>query len=275
MFSLKSWLFTPATRADRFHRASEGGASALIIDLEDAIAPNLKTEARTAAISYLESSTRSPIPRALRINAPNTKMGLEDLHSLVGSTADPDYLILPKSDSPGAIAMIDSLLKEAGKSARIIAMIETARGVTAAEQIATQTPRPAGLLFGAADLAADLGSRLAWEPLLLARSRVVIAASLAGIAALDSPWFDLADNEGLMREAQGASDLGFHGKTAIHPKQTPVINAAFTPTDEEIEKARRVLDVSQNGAGVVDGQMVDEASARRARLILARAGLHG
>ncbi|HEY6328577.1 MAG TPA: itaconate degradation C-C-lyase RipC [Blastocatellia bacterium] len=272
IFLLKSWLFTPATMADRFGRAAEAGADALIIDLEDAIAPRFKDQARTSAVDFLSGLRENHLPCAVRINPPNGKTGLDDLEAILESRADPDFLVLPKSDSSGVLALVDALLREAGKSTRIIALIETARGLAHLEEIALGTPKPAAFLFGVADLAADLGSEIDWEPMLFARSRLIHASALAGIAALDSPWFDISDRNGLKQETQAAARLGFHGKAAIHPGQIGIINDSFTPTPEQIEQAKQVLEVSAKGAGLVERKMVDEAVARRARLILARAG---
>lgn len=272
IFSLKSWLFTPGTMVDRFDRAAQSHASAMIIDLEDSVAPASKPAARLQTVDYLESRPEGHIACALRINAPNTLSGLDDLRALLASRAAPELLVVPKCDSPGTIGMIADLLKAAGKPTQIIALVETARGLAALDEMASRGPRPAAFLFGAADLAADLGTSVAWEPMLLARLRVVQAAALAGIAALDSPWFDLSNQEGMQREARASAGLGFHGKCAIHPKQIQAINEAFTPTEEEIEKATRVIETSQKGAGLLGSEMVDEATARKARLILARAG---
>jgi (S)-citramalyl-CoA lyase len=271
--SLKSWLFTPATKADHFGRAAEVGADALIIDLEDAVAPADKQKARTAALQYLEQPIGNRLPCALRINAPVTRTGIDDLHFFLGSSAAPDYIILPKCDSPGFVRMVRSLLDQAAKKTQIIAIIESATGVEALPDIVKSDVRPAALLFGAADMAADLGAKTTWETLSFVRSRIVQAAALAGVAAVDSPFFDIGDVDGLKRDTIAAEALGFHGKCAIHPKQIPTINEVFTPSAEEVAKARQILAVNQKGVGSVDHQMVDEAIARKARLILDRAGL--
>jgi (S)-citramalyl-CoA lyase len=273
ILSLKSWLFTPATKADRFGRAAEVQADALIIDLEDAVARSDKQKARTAALQYLERPTEGRLPCALRINAPVTRTGIEDLHSLLESSAAPDYIILPKCDSPGFVSMVRSLLDQAAKETEIIALIESAKGVEALPDIVKSDVRPVALLFGAADMEADLRAKTGWEPLLFVRSRIVQVAASAGIVAVDSPFFDIADLEGLKRETIAARDLGFHGKAAIHPKQVSTINQLFVPSDEEVAKARQVLAVNQQGVGSVDHQMVDEAVARKARLTLERAGI--
>jgi (S)-citramalyl-CoA lyase len=273
ILSLKSWLFTPATKADRFGRAAEVHADALIIDLEDAVALFDKQKARTAALQYLEQPAQGRLPCALRINAPVTRTGIEDLHSLLESSAAPDYIILPKCDSPAFIRMVRTLLDQAAKDTEIIALIESAKAVEALPDIVGSEVRPVALMFGAADMEADLGAKTGWEPLLFVRSRIVQVAASAGIVAVDSPFFDIADLEGLKKETTAARDLGFHGKAAIHPKQISVINDVFAPSDDEVAKARQILAVNQQGVGSVDHQMVDEAIARKARLTLERAAI--
>lgn len=272
LLSLKSWLFTPGTKSDRFARAAEVHADALIIDLEDAVAPSAKSEARSAAIAYLNTLPEDHLPCALRINSPQTKVGLDDLQALLDARAEPDYLVLPKCDSAGIISLVGNLLTEAEKSTEIIALIETAEAVAALEEMASHHPGPAAFLFGAADMAADLGAEAAWEPLLFTRSRLIQVGAMAEIATLDSPYFDLSDEPGLRQETKAAARLGFHGKCAIHPGQIQTINEVLTPTEQEVEWAKRVLEVNRQGVGSVDHQMVDEAIARRARRILARVG---
>jgi (S)-citramalyl-CoA lyase len=271
--SLKSWLFTPATKADRFGRAAEVHADALIIDLEDAVALLDKQKARTAALQYLAQPAQGRLPCALRINAPVTRTGIEDLRSLLESSAAPDYIILPKCDSPAFIRMVRTLLDQAAKDTEMIALIESAKAVEALPDIVGSEVRPGALMFGAADMEADLGAKTGWEPLLFVRSRIVQVAASAGIVAVDSPFFDIADLEGLKKETTAARDLGFHGKAAIHPKQISVINDVFVPSDEEVAKARQILAVNQQGVGSVDHQMVDEAIARKARRTLERAAI--
>jgi (S)-citramalyl-CoA lyase len=273
ILSLKSWLFTPATKADRFGRSAEVHADALIIDLEDAVALLDKQKARTAALQYLEQPAQGRLPCALRINAPVTRTGIEDLHSLLESSAAPEYIILPKCDSPAFIRMVRTLLDQAAKDTEIIALIESAKAVEALPDIVGSEVRPVALMFGAADMEADLGAKTGWEPLLVVRSRIVQVAASAGIVAVDSPFFDIADLEGLKKETTAARDLGFHSKAAIHPKQISVINDVFVPSDEEVAKARQILAVNQQGVGSFDHQMVDEAIARKARLTLERAAI--
>jgi (S)-citramalyl-CoA lyase len=271
--SLRSWLFTPATKADRFGRAPEAGADALIIDLEDAVAPSVKQEARASALRYLAAFPAGRLPSALRINSPETRFGVDDLQGLLSSAAEPDYVIVPKCDSSGLVRLVGRLLQEAKKKAQIIALIESARAAEMLDEVVSGEVRPAAFIFGAADMAADLGAESAWEPLLAVRSRIVLIAARAGIAAFDSPYFDIADAAGLREETKASVRLGFHGKCAIHPAQIATINEILTPTGQQVDRARAILLVSRQGAGSVDGHMVDEAVARKARLVLERAGM--
>ena len=271
--SLKSWLFTPGTKADRFEKAADVHADVLIIDLEDAVAPSAKEEARGSALHYLEGLSSNHLPCALRINAPVARVGQDDLQALLRSSAQPDYIILPKTESAGVIGLVSTLLREAGKSTEVIALIETAKAVAALGEITGADIKPAALLFGAADMSADLGAETAWEPLLMIRSRIVQTAATAGIAVLDSPYFDIANAEGLRRETVASANLGFHAKCAIHPAQIAVINEVLTPTADEVAKARQILVINRQGVGSVGHQMVDEAVARTARLVLERAGI--
>jgi (S)-citramalyl-CoA lyase len=273
ILSLKSWLFTPATKSDRFTRAADVHSDALIIDLEDAVAPSAKTEARETALRYLAGISADRLPCALRINSPDTRFGLDDLRALLNSPATPDYLVLPKCDSSALIALVGNLLREAKKTAQIIALIESAKAIGALKEIAGGEAKPAALVFGAADMAADLGAETAWEPLLWVRARIIQAAASAGIAALDSPYFDIADTEGLKQETKASASLGFRGKCAIHPAQIATINAFLTPSEQQVAEARQILVVNQQGVGSVDHEMVDEAVARKARLVLERAGI--
>lgn len=273
ILSLKSWLFTPATKSDRFTRAADVHSDALIIDLEDAVAPSAKTEARETALRYLAGISADRLPCALRINSPDTRFGLDDLRALLSSPAKPDYLVLPKCDSSALIALVGNLLREAKKTAQIIALIESAKAIGALKEIAGGEAKPAALVFGAADMAADLGAETAWEPLLWVRARIIQAAASAGIAALDSPYFDVADTEGLKQETKASASLGFRGKCAIHPAQIATINAFLTPSEQQVAEARQILVVNQQGVGSVDHEMVDEAVARKARLVLERAGI--
>jgi (S)-citramalyl-CoA lyase len=267
----RSWLFTPGTRADRFDRAAASGADVLIIDLEDAVAPAEKPAARTSAIQFCRERSGT-IQHAIRVNAIDSRAGLADIEALLGHARALDFVILPKVESAAHLRILDALLTEAGLPARLVALVETARGVAAVEDIAAATARLAGVMFGAADFAADLGASADWAALLYARGKLVTACAMAGIAAIDAPFFAIDDAGGLREEAAAAAALGFAGKAAIHPAQVAAINAGFTPSAGALETARRILAACETGVGQVDGRMVDAAMARQARRILSQSG---
>jgi (S)-citramalyl-CoA lyase len=269
----RSWLFTPATHPGRFAKAAAAGADVAILDLEDAVAPKDKAQARRNALDYLANSPSDGALHALRVNGLDTLAGISDLEALLGSSAIPDFLVLPKTETIGHLQIIDRLLTSAGKGTRLIGLIESAQGLAATEAIATATPRLAGLMLGAADMAADLGATSAWEPLAFVRGRLIATCALTGVPPIDSPFFNLNDEAGLRREAAAAVALGFNAKAAIHPAQIGSINAALTPSAEAVARARAILAENTKGVGTVDGQMIDEAVARKARRTLAAAGL--
>src|SRR5277367_7031864 len=226
----RSWLFTPATRPERFAKASQTGADVAILDLEDAVAPGDKARARTTALDYLAENPSDGALHALRVNGLDTRAGISDLDALLGSTAAPDFLVLPKTETAGHLQILDRLLTAARKDTRLIGLIESARGLAAVAAIAAATPRLAGLMLGAADMAADLGATGAWEPLVFARGRLIAACALAEVTPIDAPFFGIRDEPGLKQEVAAAVALGFAAKAAIHPAQIGAINAALTPS---------------------------------------------
>jgi (S)-citramalyl-CoA lyase len=274
---LRSLLFLPANRADRFPKALASGADAVCLDLEDAL-PEADKEAGLATALELLGQPRAGVLVAVRVNDVNTDRGLAELRALAVAATPPDALMLPKVAGPEDIVTTADAVAVGARwgvpPLRLIPVIETALGLSCVEQIARRSPdRTLALMLGGVDLTAELGAALEWDSLLYARSRLVHAAALAGgVATLDTPSLEVANLDGLLREAQGAARLGFTGKAAIHPAQLPLIHEAFTPTAEEIERARRVVrafEESRGGVVVVDGRMVDAPVVRAAQRTLA------
>jgi len=268
----RSLLFVPATRPDRFAGAAASGADVVIVDLEDAVPPAGKDAARGHAVAWLATPGGDGPTRALRINSPRTAEGLRDVVALVDRRVAPDLLVVPKVDHAAELALLAGVLDGAAADVRFLPLVETARGLGAADAIAA-APRVAGLVLGGADLAADLGCAFAWEPLLFARARLVQAAATAGVAAIDFPWLDVAATAGLADEVAAVRRLGFAGKLAIHPKHVAAINAGFAPTADEVARAERIVAAAAAGDGVcvVDGRMVDAPVVRAAQRALALA----
>lgn len=273
---IKTLLFTPGSRPERFAKAEATRADGVVIDLEDAVGPDQKDEARTTAAHWLRTRAAPSRPDflvALRINSVYCKAGLRDL-LMVAELADagcaPDLLLLPKVESAQEVELVARHLRA---TVPLLGLIESATGLEQAHSIA-RVPTVCGLAFGGADLAADLRCAFAWEPLLMARSRVVQAAASRGLAVLDVPYLDLQDADGLAAECARVRALGFSGKLAIHPGQVDAIVRAFTPGADEVAHARGLLAAYTVAAGAVctyRGKMIDEPVVAAARHVLARA----
>jgi citrate lyase subunit beta/citryl-CoA lyase len=268
-----TWLYVPGDRPERFDKAAASGADVVIVDLEDAVVPAHKAAARENAVRWL--ATARPGSVEVRVNAPGTPWAAEDLRALADVPALRGVR-LPKIESAGDVRAALGLL--AAQECAVTCLIETARGVEAAYEIAS-VPRVGAIGLGEADLAGDLGVRDT-DALVWARSRVVIAARAAGLAApAMSVYPHVDDPDGLAASSRAGRRLGFVGRAAIHPRQVPVIAAAFRPSAEEIADARTVIDsftrASDAGSGVLvldDGRMIDPAMVVQARAILDRAG---
>lgn len=273
MTRTRSWLFTPGSMPTRFHKAQEVGADVQLIDLEDAVSPAEKAAARRATLAFLAGHGQQGIGKALRVNGLDTVHGIADLDALLqlGPSLELDYVVLPKVESAGHVVILDRLLASAGLKARILALVESAKGLIDIEAICGASDRLYGVMLGAADMAADLGADTSTHALSYARARIVCACAATGIAAIDSPFFSVDDAQALSAELASVVAMGFAGKAAIHPSQVASINAVWTPGPEEVAWARAVLDTNERGVGLVRGKMVDEAVARRARKILSRA----
>ena len=183
--------------------------------------------------------------------------------------------MMPKVASKEDVRIVDNLLAENGLSTRLQVIIETNDGLENAYDIAQASPRIDALFFGGVDMAADLRCQYGWENLVYARSRVVHAAAGAMLDVLDVPFLDLEDETGLKDEAVRSWGLGFGGKGAIHPKQIPIINAIFTPSDEAVARARRIVDAfeaADSGLVVVDGKLIEKPVLREMYRVLAAVG---
>ncbi len=274
----RSLLFVPAVRPDRYPKALATGADAVCLDLEDGVAFGAKETAREQAFALLAGREPTPAEVSLRINDAKTELGRTDLAALVEAGVRPDALMLPKVAGADEIEEVEAALSRAGAPLPLIVQLETAAGVLAADEIAAASPNVSAVFFGAIDLSADLGCAVEWEALLYARSRVVLAAGAAGVSALDSPFMDVPAVAALAEESRRVRRLGFAGKAAIHPSQVPVIQGAFSPSDEELAWARKIVaayERQQGGVLLVDGKLIERPvvrSARRNLQIAARLG---
>ena len=269
----RSLLFVPALRPDRFAKALEAGADIVCVDMEDAVALDRKDEGRKLALPLFAAHTHPHVEQMARINALSTRHGLKDLQAILESLAPPSSLMLPKVKSAEEIQLLETLLSTSlTQHIRFCVIIETNQGLERAHEIARASDRIDSLILGAVDMSAELRCLKAWEPLLYTRSRLVHAAAAAGIDLLDVPYLNLDDPDGLRQEAAACARLGFTGKASIHPNQIPIINEAFTPSPEQIARARKLVaafEQTPSGLVVVDNELIELPVIRSMQRILA------
>jgi citrate lyase subunit beta/citryl-CoA lyase len=280
----RSLLFVPGDSARKLEKALTTQADALILDLEDSVAPSAKDSARASVAEALRGVKTDKF-MIVRINALSTPQPLLDLKAVVGLA---DAIMLPKCeggrDAQRAGCYIEAFEVAAGrehKRTKLLPIVtETARSVLALTAELESSERLMGLVWGAEDLASDLGAfgnkdgGAYRSPYRLARDLCLFAAAGAGLMAIDTVYADIADLDGLAREAAAAKRDGFAAKMAIHPSQVDVINQAFTPTQEETDWAEAVAGAfaASPGAGALrlDGRMIDQPHLKLARRILSR-----
>jgi len=275
--AVRTMLFTPGNRPERFAKGAASGADALILDLEDAVAPSSKDEARRTVIEHFRGDFRGGAPGVLvglRVNNPNTPAGIKDLDAVVSAGIVPDFVVLPKVESPFEVKLFTRLLSGRQTAIRFVCALESAAGLEQAFAIAAVDARVRSLAFGGADLAVDLRAALAWEPMYYGRARLVHAAAAAGIGALDVPHIALDDEAGLREDCTRAKALGFTGKLAIHPRQIAPVHDVFTPSEAEAERAAAIVEAFLRAGGNVvefEGRMVEGPIVKAAEQTLAMA----
>lgn len=268
----RSFIFSPGLRPDMYPKALASGTDIVCVELEDGIAPKDKSTARDLGLGlFAKPQEDDGVERIVRINCLRTAFGIADVQAVLDSDTPPPALMLPKVMTPDEIVWLDDLLTERGHDTRLHIIIETNQALERAVELAHASPRIDALFFGGVDMAAELRCVNAWEPLLYARSRVVHAAASAGIDAIDVPWLDLDDMDGMAEEARRARDLGFSGKGSIHPKQISVLNDIFTPDAAQVARARRIVAAfaeADTGLVVVDGKLIEKPVLREMNRII-------
>lgn len=264
----RSLLFTPGSRPDRFEKAGATAAEGLILDLEDAVAAADKDSARQHVAEFLSDRGAVRQQVTVRINPISTVAGLLDLAMLATLSSGPEFILLPKAENAEQVRLLAEVLAYGGSRTRVGALVETARGVAQAVDLARSHERLAFLMFGAADYAADLGQDVSVFRPDYVRAAIVNAAAAGAIVAIDSPFFAIDRPDVLGEDCSAGRALGFHGKAAIHPAQVETINTNYSPREDERVRARRILDAATDGVGVLDGKMVDIAMVRWAQRVL-------
>ena len=286
--AVRSMLYIPGNNPGMIQRCSYFGADSVLLDIEDAVAISEKDAARNLVAHALATLDFGDVYMTVRINGADTRFFEKDLEAIIPSR--PDAVRLPKTQQANDVKHIDEMITKLEKTHNIEhgtiaihAMLETAKGIVNAVEIANSSPRVKALTLGGQDLAADIGVRRTKEgtEILYARSTVVMAAKAAGIGAFDTVFTDINDSVGLLDESRFIVNLGFTGKAAIHPSQIPVIHEAFRPAEKDVIKALRIVyaarEADQKGIGVytVDGKMVDGPVVRQSEKVVELAKLAG
>jgi citrate lyase subunit beta / citryl-CoA lyase len=281
----RSMLYVPGNAPAMLRDAYIYGPDSVMYDLEDSVSQREKDSARHLVFRALRDYGYEGVERLVRINGLDTPHGLEDIAAVVAGGAD--AVRLPKTDSPGDLLAVEKAVEAAERrfnrpagSVKLFAAIESARGILSVREIAMASRRLVGIAIGAEDFVTDMHTNRSPDgiELLAARSMLVMAARAAGIMAIDTVFTGVDDEEGFLREARLAKQLGFDGKSVIHPSQVALVHAVYTPSDAEVSKARRVVaaaaDAEAKGSGVIslDGKMIDKPIVERALRVLALAG---
>ncbi|MBX3251457.1 MAG: CoA ester lyase [Myxococcales bacterium] len=275
----RSVLYMPGSNARALEKGKTLPADGLILDLEDAVAPDAKATARAQVVAATQAGGYGHRELLVRVNGLDTPWGYEDL--VAAATSGADAVLLPKVESADTVRKADAILRASGAPDELAlwCMMETPRGILRAEEIADSSPRLAGFVMGTSDLAKDLHAahtplRL---PMLVGLGTCLLAARAAGLAILDGVYLDLNDDEGFAASCQQGLELGFDGKTLIHPKQVAPANTTFAPSAEAVATSRKLIEAwaaaSAEGKGVVvvDGKLVENLHVENAKRLVALA----
>jgi len=267
----RSILFVPADKPERIEKAATLSTDVVVIELEDGVSPENKDFARIEAGRMIEQVDFGNKEVALRVNRISTLHGLEDVNALAKWPKKPDLVLLPKVESAGEVRIYDDLISQMKAELEFMVMIESSRGILNAAKIVSASPRVSCLALGAADLSAELGSQMSWDAMFFHRASMVLACGLTGIMPIDSPYLDIRDENGLLRECKKVREMGYTGKLCIHPSQLATVNGAFTPSAEEVAHSRRIVKAAETqgtGALMLDGKIVDTPVIKSAQRIV-------
>ena len=262
----RSFIFTPGLKPEMFPKAIASGADMVCIELEDGIAIKDKDEARKNTIDALKNlEVKNGVELVVRVNCQRTKFGLLDLEAFISSKLPIKALMLPKVKTPEEITFIDNLLTDCGLDTDLHVIMETNEALESIYEIAHASKRIVALYFGGVDMAAELRVPNEYKNLIYARSKLVHAGASVGVDVIDVHYLDLDDMDGMKKESELVRDLGFTGKGSIHPKQINILNEIFTPSKEEIMKAKKIVDQfneSNTGLVVIDGKLIEKPVLR-------------
>ena len=272
----RSLLFVPGSRLEMFPKATASSADIVCVDLEDAVSETHKNKAREEVISLILNERSQPSSSGeeiwIRINSLRSSSGLADVLAIAQAETAPDGIMIPKINSPEEIHILRDILSDKHNELKFHPLIETTKGLKQAYDIAKSSHKIGSIIFGGYDMSASLRVEPNWDSLILARHKLVLAAANAKVELLDMPYFGLEDSLGLQEETKKASEIGFTGKCAIHPKQLDMINQVFSPNVEEVKKAQNLIKKyeSQDKAFLeIDGILMEKPVVERLYRIIA------
>lgn len=284
----RAMLYVPADDERKIHKAAGLGVDSICLDIEDGVAVNRKSSARENICSALRTVHFGQSERLVRINSLGSGLAEEDLHAVL--SARPDGIVIPKIERADEvkwvcqqIAAVERVNNWEAGSIAVLVLVETPLAVLNLRDICTVDSRLQGLIFGAEDFAGSIGAvrTPAATELLHARSAVVLHAAAFNLQAIDMVWLDLQDLDGLRQESLSGAGMGFTGKQIIHPNQVQPVQEAFTPSENAIQSARRIIEAAQSyqqagkGAFALDGKMIDAPVIKAAERLLERARATG
>jgi (S)-citramalyl-CoA lyase len=272
----RSLLFVPGTRLEILPKALASSTDIICIDLEDAVADDQKYSVREKVISIVattKSSKANPEKEIwVRINSIRTTSGLADILALAQADKAPNGIMIPKINSPEEIHILRDILSEKHKELIFHPLIETTKGLKWSYEIAKSSHKIGSILLGGFDMSANLRTEPNWNALLFSRQQLVLAAANAKVDLLDMPYFGVDNPEGLRQESQKVLEIGYTGKCAIHPKQIDIINQIFSPTLDEIDRAKNLIKKyeAQDEAFVeIDGVLMEKPIVERLYRVIA------
>lgn len=263
----------PAGKLGKWDKAIASGADAICIDLEDSVPPNQKDSARSEVMSFLNAHEADRVKIVLRINSPESDIGMSDIGMLASLKLLPDALMIPKLNGEDPLIKLAHKLISNGTSLPFIPLIETADALYNARDILSHD-MVKGAVFGGHDLAMQLGCSKEWDVLSAYRSEFIKSAAGRNLTLIDMPWFGLDNESGLKKEGENAKRFGFTAKAAIHPAQVKIINSLFTPSEMEIKEANeiiRVFEESKGHAVAWKGKVLEPPVINQAKRIVERA----
>lgn len=265
-YRIKQGLFCPSDKGKMYQKALESEAELLIFDWEDAVALENKATARLLFYEYLAKKTDTK-KTAIRTNPIDTKEGLKDLLFLSEQTIFPDYLVLPKIESPAIFELSMNVLSSF--TGAYILMIETAKGLNHIDDLLEKKANKiAYILLGSADFSSDVNATNNRENLAYYYGKILSSCAEFNLPVLDAPFFDINNLSELEKDTEYGKNIGMTGRIAVHPKQLNIINKVYALSKSEIEKAKKIVEAAQNGVAMIDGQMIDKAMAVKAEKLL-------